>query len=74
MTNSDAGNSRYGKLALVYCDRLLAVQVLRSRAGFYIGTADPDGPVSRESVEYFPTHDAAEHALAQELWTQKQWP
>jgi hypothetical protein len=29
--------------------------VLRSAAGHYIGTADDDGPVSRESVEYFPT-------------------
>ena len=51
----------------------LPLQVLRSAAGHYIGTFD-DGPVSRESVEYFPTHEAACHALNTGAWTQRQHP
>lgn len=52
----------------------LHLQVLRSHAGFYIGTADDDGPCSRESVEYFGSHDAAATALASGQWTQKPHP
>lgn len=49
----------------------LPLQVLRSHAGIYIGTADDEGPVSRESVEYFPTEGEAHRALAKGTWTQK---
>lgn len=50
---------------------LLPLKVLQSVNGFYLGTADDDGPVSRESVEYWLSKDAAEKAL---LGTQgKDW-
>lgn len=64
----------FGQLAVAYCGKRLRVQVLSSHAGFYIGTADQEGPVSRESLEYFQTRDAAELALAGGSWTQKRWP
>lgn len=66
--------TRFGKLAAAYCAKHLPVQVLSSHAGFYIETADQDGPVSRESLEYFRTREAAELALAGSSWTQKQNP
>ena len=50
--------SPFGLLALAYVGKRLPLQVLRSAAGHYIGTFD-DGPASRESVEYFPSHEAA---------------
>lgn len=62
-----------GLLALAYVGKSLSLQVLRSAAGHYIGTFD-DGPVSRESVEYFPSHEAARHALETGAWTQRQYP
>lgn len=74
MTTENQGPVRFGKLAAEYCAKRLPVQVLESRAGFYLGTADHDGPVSRESVEYFSTHDAAHRALSQGGWTQRQTP
>ena len=48
-------------------NRYSTLQVLRSNAGFYIGTmyTHPEGweePGSRDS-EYFPSSEAAEHAL-----------
>lgn len=45
--------------------------VLRGIAGYYIGTANDEGPLSRESVEYFPTRDLAERALVYGCWTQR---
>lgn len=50
----------------------LPLQVLQSRAGFYIGTFSPDqGPVSRESVEYYADRNLAQQALASGHWTQR---
>ncbi|THF64828.1 hypothetical protein E6C76_12375 [Pseudothauera nasutitermitis] len=63
-----------GYLALVYADKRLPLQVRQSAAGHYIGTADDDGPVSRESVEYFRSHHAADHALATGRWQQRLHP
>lgn len=65
---------KYGKLAKSYCGVELPLQVLKSQAGFYIGTSDVEGPCSRESVEYFPTKDAAFAALKTGEWTQKSTP
>ncbi|PJG65166.1 hypothetical protein [Acinetobacter seifertii] len=52
----------------------LKLEVLKSAAGFYIGTFDYDsenyGPVSRVS-EYFKTREEAEHALNNNCWTQR---
>lgn len=63
-----------GALALAWTGKRLPLQVLRSAAGHYIGTQDDEGPVSRESVEYFPTHLAAQLALDTHAWTQRAYP
>ncbi|WP_434778514.1 hypothetical protein [Neisseria sp. Ec49-e6-T10] len=49
----------------------LPLEILHSANGFYIGTFDEDGPVSRESVEYYETEDAALYALENNLFTQR---
>lgn len=65
---------RSGQLALQYCKKYLPVQVLRSNAGYYIGTFDDQGPVSRESAEYWRSQLLAQRALDTGNWTQKQQP
>jgi len=64
---------RYGHLAAQFGYQL-PIQVLQSAAGFYIGTVSDDGPVSRESAEYFPTRPAAEAAITSGDWTQRDHP
>lgn len=71
---SPAALVRSGALALAYTGKRLPLQVLRSAAGHYIGTHDDEGPVSRESVEYFPRPEAAQRALATDAWTQRSHP
>ena len=61
-------------LALAYTGKRLPLQVHHSAAGHYIGTADEDGPVSRESVEYFRSQHAADHALTTGRWQQRIHP
>lgn len=61
----------YGKLAMSSGFRL-PIQVLKSAAGFYIGTANSQGPCSRESVEYWRTSEEANKAFSQSAWTQRQ--
>lgn len=63
--------SIHGQLAAEAGYRL-SLQVLQSANGFYLGTEDEGGPVSRESVEYFPNQAAADHALRTGLWTQRE--
>ncbi|EHC5874488.1 hypothetical protein JR782_005402 [Salmonella enterica subsp. enterica serovar Eastbourne] len=63
-----------GMLAAEYAGLSLPLQVLRSGKGFYIGTGNEMGPVSRESVEYFATAERAERALEQGSWSQRQQP
>lgn len=65
-----------GLLAREFAGRRLPLQVLRSAAGFYIGTADDDGPCSRESAEYWRTAEAAQAALdaGPDAWTQREHP
>lgn len=63
-----------GYQALAYVGKRLHLQVLCSAAGHYIGTADADGPVSRESVSYFRSLHAAEHALQTGRWLQRLHP
>jgi predicted PolB exonuclease-like 3'-5' exonuclease len=48
----------------------LPLQVLKSARGYYIGTMNHEGPVSRESEEYFKTFQQAEKALVSGNWTQ----
>jgi hypothetical protein len=63
--------ARYGHLALQVIGRDLPLQVLESAAGFYLGTADDEGPVSRESQEYFGDFASAQQALKTGSWTQR---
>lgn len=51
------------------CGRELPIEVLRSAAGYYIGTFCPvDGPYSRESYDYYATREEAEKALQNDTW------
>lgn len=53
----------------------LPIRVLSSRAGYYIGTfSETHGPVSKESVEYYPTQRLAEEAFRKGIWTQRKHP
>ena len=48
------------------------LQVMKSAAGFYLGTRDKDGqPYTRESVQYWPTRKCAKAALTSGQWTQR---
>lgn len=49
----------------------LPLQVLNSARGFYIGTANNDGPVSRESEAYFSSYTEAAEAMHTGRWTQR---
>ncbi len=74
MSGIELKHSKFGLLAHEYCGKRIEVAVLRSAAGYYIGTFDEDGPVSRESNEYWPTSSAAQEALDTHCWTQKETP
>ncbi|UVO20029.1 MULTISPECIES: hypothetical protein [Pseudomonadaceae] len=63
-----------GYLVLTYVGKRLPLQVRQSAAGHFIGTADDNGPVSRESVEYFRSYEAAEQALSTGHWQQRLHP
>lgn len=62
-----------GVLAAKFAGQNLPLQVLRSRSGYYIGTVNEEGPVSRESVEYFKSDKLASKALEQGNWTQREY-
>ena len=64
----------FGQLALIYAGKRLPLEVLHSAAGHYIGTRDAEGPVSRESAEYFRSSAAAQRALDRGGWTQLPTP
>ncbi|MCG7928957.1 MAG: hypothetical protein ABW104_18060 [Candidatus Thiodiazotropha sp. 6PLUC2] len=64
-----------GRLARRYTGLRLPLQVLRSTAGYYIGTVGEDDiPCSRESEEYFTLPDEATQALEDGNWTQRTTP
>ncbi len=89
MTQAEWDDS-HGKLAREHCGVSLSIEVLRSAAGYYIGTCAPanahmwDGwgddvpmpnePISRESAEYWSTEEEASAALASGQWTQRLHP
>jgi hypothetical protein len=74
-TISTSEQMQYGLLAKRWCNVELPLRVLKSQSGYYIGThSDEDGPMSRESEEYFPTQQAAQVALEEGSWTQKPEP
>lgn len=62
-----------GQLAREFGGQSLPLEVLRSAAGFYIGTQQDEMPYTRESVEYWPTKAQADRALAigEDGWTQR---
>jgi hypothetical protein len=64
----------FGHLALIYAGKFLPLEVLHSAAGHYIGTRDSEGPVSRESCQYFRSEAAAQCALERGGWTQLTHP
>jgi hypothetical protein len=66
------GNEGY--LAKTFAGVLLPLELLVSRAGFYVGTATEEGPFTRESEEYWATREEAEAALAAGSWTQRLSP
>ncbi|MBO9356006.1 hypothetical protein GG851_18615 [Bordetella petrii] len=63
-----------GYLALAYTGKRLPLEVRLSAAGHYIGTADKEGPVSRESEHYFRSYQAASKALMTGRWEQRLHP
>lgn len=66
---------KFGLLAYQVSGQLLPVQVLRSAAGYYLGTALPSGePVSRESECYFYSAREAQRALSRGVWDQRPRP
>ena len=66
MTSDPA--SQFGCLAASTGKHLL-LQVMKSAAGFYLGTQDRDGhPYTRE---YWPKRESAETALRSGHWTQR---
>ena len=63
---------RFGLLAYWAQREILELAVLRSAAGYYIGTASPEGePNTRESECYWRKRKDAEHALKTGDWPQK---
>lgn len=52
----------------------LELSVLKSSAGYYIGTSMDSMPVSRESVEYWESESDAETALRHGSFTQRRSP
>lgn len=63
-----------GYLALTYVGKRLPLQARHSAAGYFIGTADDNGPVSRESAAYFRSYQAADQALTTGCWQQRLHP
>lgn len=68
-------NIKISMQALRYEGRERLLEVLRSNAGYYIGTLDDDGaPNTRDSVEYYPTAEAAQEALDNGTYTPRMHP
>lgn len=64
----------YGLLTMEIMGLELELAVLKSHAGYYIGTFDyEEGPMSRES-QYFATRDEAQAALDAASWMQRYNP
>lgn len=69
-------NPPIGKLAEQDFGVRLPLTVLESQKGFFLGTIDEEGPVSRESVEYWTEEADAIAALKTsntdtQAWTQR---
>lgn len=65
----------YAQLAWYCLGELWKLQVCKSGAGWYIGVIDPQqGPLSRESQDYFGSEQEARKLLATGMWMQKPTP
>lgn len=53
------------------CGTRLQLEVLRSAAGYYIGTRCECGPYSRESAQYWRTREEAKTALRSGNWERR---
>ena len=51
------------------CGVTVQLEVLRSAAGYYVGTQCRCGPYTRESEEYYRSREEAERALREGTWT-----
>lgn len=72
MTKDDR---KIGRLALDWGGCAFELKVLKSAAGYYLGTLDQDGaPYSRESVTYWRSYEEAQAALESGAWEQKLTP
>lgn len=72
---SEEQEEQFGQLAWEYCKVKLPLQVLKSQAGYYLGTRDEKGPCSRESREYWRNRRHADQALlGRRTWTQRLQP
>lgn len=60
-----------GLLSKKWCDVELEVQVLRCGIGFFIGTCNESGLVTRESAEYYRSSDGAAMDLANNSFVQR---
>lgn len=49
----------------------LELKALKSNSGYYLGTEDEEGPVSRESEEYWKTKEEAKLALDTGVFIQR---
>lgn len=61
----------FGRLVSLSDGPQLPLQVLKSRAGFYMRTCMDEGPYTRESEEYWHESDAASVTFERGLWTQR---
>ncbi|WP_045861792.1 hypothetical protein [Teredinibacter purpureus] len=59
-----------GVLALKYGRKELELKVMKSAAGFYLGTEFNDSPFTRESG-YYDSKDDAQTALEKGTWEQR---
>ena len=73
-TDPTSRKTEFGQLAKEFGGLTLPLEILRSQAGWYIGTRLRGAPYSRESAEYYSTGDEAERALNNGQWTQRPAP
>lgn len=71
---SSISNQSNGVVAQWWLGLKLPVGVMQSASGYYLGTSSDGMPISRESVEYYCTHDEALRALESGNWTQRHHP
>lgn len=65
---------KFGFIAHTFMGVSLTNKVLKSGAGYYIGTEQDGAPFSRESEEYYAEHDTAKQNLSDHTWTQRVEP